>query len=60
MLRWAVEHDCPWDKWATAHAAEGGHLVLWAREHGCPWEKREGERHSQNQPEVLRWVRQQP
>ena len=38
-LRWAREHDCPWDSTTCAAAAAGGQLdvVKWARKHGCPW-----------------------
>jgi len=39
-LRWAREHDCPWDEWTCAYAAKGGHLEVlkWAREQHCPWD----------------------
>jgi len=41
-LRWAREHDCPWDDWTCAYAAAGGHLEVlqWARAHSCPWDGR--------------------
>jgi hypothetical protein len=40
VLRWAREHDCPWDVATCAAAAEKGHLEVlrWAREHDCPWD----------------------
>ena len=45
MLKWAREHDCPWDEGdnyqldCCALAAQGGHLEVlkWARENDCPW-----------------------
>ena len=39
-LRWLREHDCTWDVWTCATAAEGGRLEVlkWARAHGCPWD----------------------
>jgi len=60
VLRWAREHDCPWD-WLTCElAARGGHLLKWARTHGCPWIKGDCDDVSQDHPETLAWVRQQP
>jgi hypothetical protein len=39
VLKWAREHDCPWNTDTCYYAVEGGHLhvLKWAREHGCPW-----------------------
>jgi len=36
VLRWAREHDCPWDDGTCEFAAEGGHLEVlqWARANG--------------------------
>ena len=38
VLKWAREHDCPWNRRTCEAAAEAGHMELlqWAREHGCP------------------------
>jgi hypothetical protein len=38
VLRYALEHGCPWDEHTCAEAARGGHLDVleYAREHGCP------------------------
>ena len=38
MLRWAREHNCPWDEATCAFAASNGELdvLRWAMEHGCP------------------------
>ena len=38
LLKWAREHDCPWDGQTRRYAAEQGHTVLlrWAEENGCP------------------------
>ena len=38
VLKWAREHDCPWNHRTCEAAAEGGHteLLQWARVHGCP------------------------
>ncbi|KAL6079296.1 Ankyrin repeat domain containing protein [Balamuthia mandrillaris] len=39
VLKWAREHDFPWDAKTCANAAKQGNfeLLQWAREHGCPW-----------------------
>jgi hypothetical protein len=36
-LAWAKSRGCPWDEYASALVAEGGHLevMVWAWEHGC-------------------------
>ncbi len=62
VLRWAREHDCPWDDGTCWSAAEGGHLEVlqWARAHGCPWSKSMCAATSREHPETLAWVRQQP
>jgi hypothetical protein len=38
VLRWAREHDCPWDEWTCSSAAESAPLEVlqWAMEHGAP------------------------
>jgi len=38
VLKWAREHDCPWDEQTCAYADQYGHLEVlkWAREHDCP------------------------
>ena len=61
-LQWAREKGCQWDAKTCARAAAGGHLDLlrWAREHDCPWNKGDCECVSQEHPETLAWVRQQP
>ena len=39
VLKWARDHDCPWNETTCTKAVEGGHLEVlkWARKHGCPW-----------------------
>jgi hypothetical protein len=59
VLRWALEHNCPWD-WMTCHDAVGnGRLAVlqWARAHDCPWIKRQC---SRDHPQTLARVRLQP
>ena len=61
VLRWAWEHDAPWDKWTCTSAALGGHLevLLWARERDCPWDKSTCEYAAMNGHfEVLKWARE--
>jgi hypothetical protein len=38
LLKWAREHDCPWDEMTRHHADLNGNLELlqWAVEHGAP------------------------
>jgi len=62
VLRWAREHDCPWDWLTCFDAARGGHLAVlqWARAHGCPWHKWACNVASRDHPETLAWVQQQP
>jgi hypothetical protein len=38
VLKWAREHNCPWDSETCRAAAWVGNKVVlrWAREHGCP------------------------
>ena len=61
VLRWAREHDCPWDDMTCENAARGGQLAVlrWARALGCPWSKRNCVYFSQDEPETLAWVLQQ-
>jgi hypothetical protein len=37
VLKWAREHDCPWDEGTCVAAADNGNLEVlrWAIEHGC-------------------------
>jgi len=61
VLRWARAHDCPWDVFTCAYAADGGHLEVlqWAREHGCPWGSGTCLYAAvYGQMEVLQWVRE--
>ena len=39
VLRWARQHDCPWNEGTCSGAAGGGQLAIlrWAREHNCRW-----------------------
>jgi hypothetical protein len=62
VLRWAREHDCPLAEATCYFAAARGHLAAlqWARAHGCPWRKLECEDASEDHPETLAWVQQQP
>jgi hypothetical protein len=62
VLKWAREHDCPWDEITCSLAAWGGHkeVLRWARAHGCPWSKRECESYSFFHPETVAWVQAQP
>jgi hypothetical protein len=62
VLRWAREHDCPWDGLTCVRAAAGGHLEVlrWARETGCPWRKDFCHAVSWNHPETQAWVQAQP
>ena len=58
---WAREHDCPWDEFTCAFAAERGHLdvLMWARaQHPpCPWDVYTCMCAAQSAPlEVLRWA----
>ena len=41
LLRYAHEHNCPWDERTCSEAAAGGHLncLQYAHEHNCPWGK---------------------
>jgi len=62
VLKWLREHGCPWDEGTCNLAAENGHFetLKWAREHGCPWTwwtDHYAQQHSQDNPEMLRWVR---
>ena len=61
MLKWAREHDCPWDEGTCGHAALGGHLEMlqWAREHNCPWSAMTCYAAAFNgHLEVLQWARE--
>jgi hypothetical protein len=61
VLKWAREHDCPWDFRTCAWAAGDGHLDVWkwAREHGCPWDEMTTEcAAAGGHLEVLRWARE--
>ena len=42
LLRYAHEHNCPWDERTCSEAAAGGHLncLQYAHEHDCPWHER--------------------
>jgi hypothetical protein len=44
VLKWAREHGCPWNEWASHFLAVGGHLAVlqWALEHDCPMGARQG------------------
>jgi hypothetical protein len=39
MLKYLHENGCPWNEWACANAALGGHLEVlkYLHENGCPW-----------------------
>lgn len=39
LLRYAHQHNFPWDKWTTTYAAKNGHLncLKYVHEHGCDW-----------------------
>jgi hypothetical protein len=41
VLRYAHEHDCPWDDSTCVVAAYGGHLEVlqYAHAHGCQWDE---------------------
>ena len=65
LLKWAREHNCPWDEDTCERAAFRGHLELlkWARANGCPWDKQRcletGPNYSVSiyrRAEVRRWV----
>ena len=38
VLKWAWEHECPWDGWAWNNADEGGHadVLEWLDDNDCP------------------------
>jgi hypothetical protein len=38
VLRWARQHDCPWDESTSEYAADHDELEVlrWLIEHGCP------------------------
>jgi hypothetical protein len=44
VLKWAREHDCPWNERTCARAAESAPLEVlqWAMEHGAPHRKHSG------------------
>jgi hypothetical protein len=63
MLRWAREHDCPWNAGSAVssrrrESSPGGAEV--GRAHGCPWNKGDFDTASCFETQVLAWVRQQP
>jgi len=39
-LRWAREHDCPWDSMTIAAAVRGGfsEIIQYVSDNGCPTE----------------------
>jgi len=42
VLKWAREHDCPWNEdIACMYAASDGQLEVlkWVRAQGCPWDE---------------------
>ena len=41
MLKWLRAEGCPWDEWACACAAKGGHVrvLKWLRAEGCRWDE---------------------
>ena len=69
VLRWAREHDCPWNEDlededmdrcdCCALAAHDGHLEVlkWLRAHDCPWNENTSRFAARfGQLEVLRWA----
>lgn len=38
VLKWAREHNYPWDAWVRVNAFMGGHIDVlnWAKKNGCP------------------------
>jgi len=66
VLIWALEHEWDWEDVEPGDvcelAAVGGHLemLMWARENDYEWDKDLCEDASQNHPETLAWVLQQP
>jgi len=38
VLKWAREHDCPWDEQTGVIAAQRGHadVLRWLQDNGCP------------------------
>jgi hypothetical protein len=59
VLRWAREHDYPWDEETCAYAARGRQLEVlkWAREGHCPWDISACTRAAHSAPlEVLQWA----
>ena len=59
ILKWLRSEGCPWDKWACADAASGGHLetLKWLRSEGCPWDEETCEWAAwKGHLNVLRWA----
>ncbi len=62
VLQWARSQGCPWDEWACANAARGGHLEVlqWARSQGCPWDEDTCANAARGgHLEVLQWLKSQ-
>ena len=60
VLKWARDHDCPWNAGTCTAAARFGHLDMlkWAREHHCPWNAETCASAAQHgNMEVLQWAR---